>query len=240
MYKTWWPQGILTVSSLVATLAAVLAGELVNTRSRAWRCQSTGFVTMVLEIKLTVTDAVTLLITVVALYDDFVGLQDLLRAVLADVAELLTVATLGLANPGHNVASVGKSLHHHIVVLGPILSLRLAKWLVGEAVVHSVLLVEVALEVHVRQRDGEIRTLLGNEVKAIALRAEGLLDLDEGGSGLSFGVDLDLLLDLVHVTVVDGLLKKLPGLLTSHVRKMAAVDLAGVLALDSSVAFQLC
>lgn len=195
---------------------------------------------MGLETRLTVADTVTLLVTVVALDDGLVGLQLLLGAVLADVAKLLAVATLGLANPGDNVAGLSKSLHHDIMVLRPTLSLRLAKRLVGEAVIDGVLLVQVTLKVHVGQGDGEVRPLLGDEIEAIALRTEGLLDLDKGGGGLSLGVDLDLLLDLVHVPVVDGLLQELPGLLAGHVGKVAAVDLASVLALDSSVAFELC
>lgn len=195
-------------------------------------------VIMVLEVRLTVADTVALLVTVVALHDDSVGLQLLLGAVLADVSELLAIATLGLANPGNNVASIGKSLHHDIMVLGPTLSLRLTKRLVREAVVHRVLLVEITLKVHVGQGNGEVRALLRNKIEAIALRTEGSLDLDKGGGRLGLGVDLDLLLDLVHVSIVDGLLQKLPSLLTGHVRKVAAVNLASILALDGSVAFQ--
>lgn len=195
---------------------------------------------MELEIRLTVTDTVALLITVVALHNGPVGLQLLLRAVLADMSEFLAVATLRLANPRDNVTSLSKSLHHDTMILGPTLSLRLAKRLVGEAVVDSILLVEIALEVHVGQGNGEVRTLLGNEVETVALRTKGLLDLDEGGGRLGLGVDLDLLLDLVHVPVVDGLLQELPGLLTGHVGKVAAVNLASVLALDGSVAFESC
>lgn len=194
---------------------------------------------MVLEIRLTVADAVTLLVTVVTLHNSFVGLHDLLRAILADVSELLTVATLGFANPGDNVASLSESLHHDAMILRPTLSLRLTERLVREAVVHRVLLVEVSLKVHVGQGNGKVRTLLGDEVETISLRTESLLDLHKGCGGLGLGVDLYLFLDLVHVTVVDCLLQKLPGLLTSHVGKVAAVDLASVLALGSSVAFDL-
>lgn len=179
-----------------------------------------------------------LLVAVVALDNGALGLDLFLGAVLGSVSELLTVVALGLANPGDNITGIGKSLQHLIMVLGPTLSFRLTQRLVGEAVIDGVLLTQIALKVHVGKGNGQVGTLLGDEVKTIALGAERLLDLNEGGLWLSLGVDLNLLFDLIQVLLDDGLLKELPGLLASHIRNVAAVDLAGIGALSGEVLCQ--
>lgn len=114
------------------------------------------------DVKLTVADAVALLVAIIALHDSALGLNSLLGAVLRSVSELLTVVTLGLSHPGDNVPGISQTLQDLVMVLGPTLALRLAKGLLGEAVVDCILLAKVTLEIHVGQGDGEVGTLLGN------------------------------------------------------------------------------
>lgn len=214
----------------MATLAAVLAGKLVDAGSGTCARQSGQCVSA--KDRLTVAHAMTLLAAIVAHHDRTFGLDLVLGTVLGGVSKLLAVVALGLAHPGDNVTSIGQSLQDLVMVLGPTLSLRLTKRSVDEAVVDSVLLAEVALKVHVGHGNGETGTLLGDEVKAPVVAAKSNLKLDEGGRGVSLGINLNHLLDIVHILVHDGLLKKLPSVLGRQVTQVAAVDLAGVRAIS--------
>lgn len=99
--------------------------------------------------RLTITNTVAFLVTVVALDGGTVRvLHLLLGAVLGDVTNLVAIRALGLTN-GDDITGVLQASQDLLVVLGPTLLLGLALGLVGEAVIHGVLLAEVALQVHI-------------------------------------------------------------------------------------------
>lgn len=112
---------------------------------------------------LTFTDTVTLLIAVVTLHDGTVDLGLLLLTVSGDVTELVATKALGQA-AGDDVTGISQALHDLLVGLGPTLLLGSTAGLVGQAVVDRVLLVQVALQVHVGQGDGEVLALQRNQV----------------------------------------------------------------------------
>lgn len=171
---------------------------------------------------------------VVAHDGDTFGLHLVHGAVLGDMSELRTVATLGLAT-GNWITGIFKSSQDLVVVLGPAILLRLTTGLVGKAVVDGILLAKVALQVHVGQGDGQIGPEQGDQVQTVLLRTKGLLKFNESNGRLSLEVDLNLLLNLVDVALLDGRLQKLPGVLSGHVGQAATINLAGVLALGSGV-----
>lgn len=92
-----------------------------------------------------------------------------------------------------------------------------------EAVSDSVLLVQIALEIHVRQGRGEMRLLEGNQPKVHALGAELLLKLEIGGLRVSLDVSLDSFLNAVNFLLGDGL--------DDHVKCSANANIGIVLAL---------
>lgn len=181
----------------------------------------------------------TLFVAIVAFDDDTLGLHLLLGAVLGHVANLAAPHALG-KTAGNNVTSVCQALEDFLMALRPTLFLSLAARLVRQAIVDGVFLTEVALQVHVGQGNGQVGTLEGNQVEAVTLGAEGLLELGKGGLGLGLDVNLDLLLDLINIALADGALEQVPGLLARHVWQVAAIDVASILASGSDVTWRTC
>lgn len=167
-------------------------------------------------------------IAVDALDNGAVGiLHSLLRAALGNMTKFIAIATLGQVSRD-DITSVSQTSKDLCVVLGPALFLGRAAWLVREAVIDCILLSKVALQVHVGQGDGQTGLDKGNQEKAISLGTKSLLELNKGDGGLGLDVKLDLFFDLVHVLLLDGLFQELPGFLSRDVRKVAAVDSAGI------------
>lgn len=121
------------------------------------------------------------------------------------------------------------------MVLWPTLLLGLSARLVRQAVIDRVLLAQIALQVHVRKSDRQVRLDHGNEVEGVALRTKGLFKIHISDFRLRLDVNLHLLLDLVHVSISNCLLQQLPSLLSRNSGQVAAVDLPRVLALRSHV-----
>ena len=174
----------------------------------------------------TITDAVALAVTVVTLNSaDCLGLLLLFRAGAAAMTELVAVAALHDATVD-DLTSIRKTLHVLLGILGPGLTLARTSRLRAEAIRDGILLVHVALEIHIGKSGSHVRLLNGDEEDTKVLAAEGLLELDVGGVGAGFHVDLDAIFDVVKLTGLGGVHDDSPSIFSGHVREMAAVDLA--------------
>ena len=120
----------LTVGSLVTRLATVLAREAILARLR------------------TVTNTVALFATVEALDYHALSLLLLLRAMLGNMAKLVTVTAL-VQTSINNLTSVLETLLILLNRLRPSVRLAGSGWLKVEAIRHSISLVQVTLEIHV-------------------------------------------------------------------------------------------
>lgn len=205
----------------MATFAAILASELVDTGSRA------------------VTDAMTLFTTVVAhdgLYS--LSLTLLLGAPSGGVAQLLTVGALGNAAVD-NFTGILKALQVLLRSLGPNLALTRAGRVGTETISDSVLLVHIALEVHVGHGLGNVGLFDSDEVHTNLLAAKSLLKLDVGGVRSSLDIRLNSLLDIIEVTALGCGDNALPGVVRRHVGVNIAINLAGLSAGVGTVAYEL-
>lgn len=185
--------------------------------------------------RLTIANAVTLLTTVVAGDGDADLLDGILGASLGKVAKLIAVGAL-LHETRDRLASVGKTSN---VLLGagrPARPLTSALRRGGEAVLNSVLLVQITLKVHVgvSRRKG---TLRGNEIDGHLLASEGLLKLAVSHLGKMLEILLNGLLDLKGLTLRSCLSDLAPGDLSVDIVDHAEINLARVRAIDDKMSF---
>ena len=185
---------------------------------------------------LTVADAMALLTAVEAHYDVGIGLFGLLlRAALGDMADLLAVAAPG-KTAIDDLASILEALNVLLDVLGPDLAIARTRGVPLEPVGHSVLLTQVALEIHVGE--GRSETLLnGDEPGWDFLFTEGALKLRISRLRRRLDINLNAFFQIVTVAIPGSGTDKGPGLFGSHVRNMAAIDLASVLTVADGVAW---
>lgn len=159
----------------------------------------------------------------------------LLGTVLGDMTKLLAVAAQGYTLVD-DLSSVVKARKEFVPVLGPTLNLTRTVRLLSEAVRDRVLLAYVSLEVHVGE-DLKKGLLGSNQPETDVFLNESGLDITV--SGLSVGrldVLLDALLGVVNVSLSNGLLDLVQGLLERDISNVVAVDLASVLAVLAHVA----
>lgn len=159
----------------------------------------------------------------------------LLGTVLGDMAKLSAVAAHGdtLVN---DLSSIVEASKEFVTILGPTLDLTRAVRLLGEAVGDRVLLAHVSLEVHVGE-DLKKGLLGSNQPETDVFLNE--MGLNVTVSGLSVGsldVLLNALLGVVNVSLSNGLLDLVHGLIESDISNVVAVDLASVLAVLAHVA----
>jgi hypothetical protein len=164
-----------------------------------------------------------------------IGLGDLLLwAALGDMANFIAVGALG-HQTRNRLSGVLEALEVLFLILGPQLALGGARRVPLSTVSDLELLVQMALEIH-QGEGGQNFALNGNEPNGDLLLAECALQLDVGGLGDCLDVDLDRFLDIVNVTSGRDLLDIVPSGVLVHVRNIAAVNLAGLLALRDGVA----
>jgi len=104
----------------------------------------------------------------------------------------------------------------------------------GQTPGHRILLVHVSLDVHVGVSQGKF-LLDSDQVDVNILVAEGLLELDIGYIGCSLDELQNCLLNVVQVALLGGNLEFGPRDLTRDIRDIATINLARVLALQSSM-----
>jgi hypothetical protein len=184
--------------------------------------------------RLTVSHLVTRLVAIVASGGRLLSLDNLLLAMLADMAHFVAVAAVRdrLLNHHSGIVEAGKDL---LVGLGPSLELTGTLWLVVETVRDGILAVQIPLEIHVGVRREQL-ALCCNEIEAQLVAHDPLLELAIRDVGAGLDVLFNGILDIVHVALLDGRLEFDPGFVGGRIRNIAAIDDPGVLTLGTRMA----
>jgi hypothetical protein len=163
-----------------------------------------------------------------------ITLHFLLSTKLGNMPKLLAVHAKGNASID-NLASIVQAREMLLAVLRPPLDFTRTVGLLGKSIRNSVLLVNVALDVHIGE-DLDEGSLSGDEPETKVLVDESLLELTVCYLTIdSLDVLLHSFLDIVEILLSSGLLDFLPGRLGRNIGDIVSVDLASILAILSHV-----